>query len=159
MHSLNVFLSRKKSFRKLPKVIIHYRPKIHKPGLPLRPILASYRTPNYKLAKFLVPLLEPLTLNQYTLSSSEEFKSRILPQDTDLFMASFDVESLFTNIPVKETISIIINKLFPTESSLFNNFDRDHFKSLLELAMLDTAFIFNGNLFKQVEGMAMGSPL
>ena len=38
-------------------------PKIHKEGLPMRPILTSYETPNYRLAKYLVPLLEPLTKN------------------------------------------------------------------------------------------------
>ena len=43
--------------------ILYGLPKVHKPNVPLRPILASNRTPNYKLAKFLVPLLESLTSN------------------------------------------------------------------------------------------------
>ncbi|XP_066952240.1 uncharacterized protein [Macrobrachium rosenbergii] len=139
--------------------ILYGLPKVHKPDVPLRPILASYRTPNYKLAKFLVPLLESLTSNKYTVTNSEHFKQRILPQDSDLFMASFDVESLFTNIPVRETIDIILDKLFPTLDSSYHNFSRSHFKMFLELAVLDTAFIFNGVLFRQIEGMAMGSPL
>lgn len=139
--------------------ILYGLPKVHKPDVPLRPILASYRTPNYKLAKFLVPLLESLTSNKYTVTNSEHFKQRILPQDSDLFMASFDVESLFTNIPVRDPIDIILDKLFPTPDSSYHNFSRSHFKMFLELAVLDTAFIFNGVLFRQIEGMAMGSPL
>ena len=87
----------------------------------MRPILASYNTPNYKLAKFLVPLLEPLTKNEFTLSNSYLFKDKILSQDSSLLMASFDVESLFTNVPVGETIDIILSKLFPESDSIFNN--------------------------------------
>ena len=134
-------------------------PKIHKEGLPMRPILTSYETPNYKLAKYLVPLLEPLTKNEYYLSNSLKFKEAILPEDSDLFMASLDVESLFTNVPVAETIEIIINKIFTEPDTLFHNFNKTDFKKILELAVLDTPFLFNGIAYKQVDGMAMGSPL
>ena len=125
----------------------------------MRPILSSYSTPNYKLAKFLVPLLEPFTRNNYTVKNSLEFKEKIIVQDSDLFMVSLDIESLFTNIPVEETINIILNKIFIEPDFLFHNFTRTDFKQLLELAVQDTAFIFDGVAFKQAEGMAMGSPL
>ena len=134
-------------------------PKIHKEGLPMRPILTSCETPNYKLAKYLVPLLEPLTKNDYHLLNSLHFKEAILPQDSDLIMASLDVVSLFTNVPVEETIEIIINKIFTEPNATFHNFSKADFRKLLELAVLDTPFIFNGFAFKQIEGMAMGSPL
>ena len=38
--------------------------KIHKPNVPLRPILSSIGTAGYGLSKFFVPLLKPLTFNQ-----------------------------------------------------------------------------------------------
>ena len=139
--------------------ILYGLPKIHKNGCPLRPILASYDTPSYKIAKFLVPLLEPFTCNQYSLSNSYKFKEAVLPQDSDLHMASLDVESLFTNVPVEETIDIILDKIFTSPDVLFHNFNKNDFRKLLELAVLDTAFIFNGTSYRQIEGMAMGSPL
>ena len=139
--------------------VLYGSPKIHKANVPMRPILSSYKTPNYKLAKFLVPLLEPFTKNRYTLVNSREFKEKIVCQDSDLFMVSLDIESLFTNIPVEETINIILNKIFIEPDFLYHSFNRPQVKKLLELAVLDTVFIFNGNAFKQVEGMAMGSPL
>ena len=74
-------------------------------------------------------------------------------------MVSLDIESLFTNIPVEETINIILDKIFIEPDLLYHNFSRTNFKKLLELAVLDTAFVFNGNSFKQVEGICMGSPL
>ena len=47
--------------------ILYGLPKVHKTGCPLRPILSAIGTHNYNLAKFLVPALEPLTKNDYTL--------------------------------------------------------------------------------------------
>ena len=139
--------------------VMYGLPKIHKEGTPIRPILTSYDTPNYKLAKFLVPLLAPLTTNNYSIKNSEHFREKILPQDSDLFMTSLDVESLFTNVPVEETIQIILDKIFTSEDTIFNNFNMTDFRKLLELAVLDTAFVFNGKAYIQVDGMAMGSPL
>ena len=40
--------------------VLYGSPKIHKANVPMRPILSSYKTPNYKLAKFLVPLLRAI---------------------------------------------------------------------------------------------------
>ena len=86
--------------------------KIHKPlvnGFPkLRPILSALNTGTYKWAKFFVPLLRHLTSNQFTLKDSFEFAKIICEQDAGLFMASLDVDSLFTNVPLEETIHICL---------------------------------------------------
>ena len=74
-------------------------------------------------------------------------------------MVSFDVRSLFTNVPIYETIDIILKKLFPNDTTLVNGFDKQSFRKILELSVLDTHFIFDKKLYKQVDGMAMGSPL
>ena len=93
------------------------------------------------------------------MSKSSFFTQEILNQNPQSFMVSFDVESLFTNVPLSETIDIIINKLFPTQNSTFHSFNKKDFRKLLELSVNDTHFIFNGKIYKQVDGMAMGSPL
>ena len=139
--------------------ILYGLPKVHKNNVPLRPILAAYNAPNFNLAKFLVPILNKLTSNPYTLLNSATFIPQILRQNANSFMVSFDVQSLFTNVPLQETIDIILNKLFPTPDSIVNGFNRVNFEKLLELAVMNTNFIFNGKLYKQVDGMAMGSPL
>ena len=66
---------------------------------------------------------------------------------------------LFLCLAVEETIDIIMEKIFSEPNTIFHNFNATDFRKLLELAVLDTAFIFNGYVFKQVDGMAMGSPL
>ena len=74
-------------------------------------------------------------------------------------MVSLDVESLFTNVPVEETIEIILDKIFISPDTVFNNFNKTNFRKLLELAVLDTSFVFNDTAYKQIDGLSMGSPL
>ena len=91
---------------------------LHKPlqnGLPpFRLILAAISTPTYKLAKFLVPVLSDKTQNEFTVKDFVAFVDGILTQDKDLHMASLDVDTLFTNIPLDETIDICVKKVFQT---------------------------------------------
>ena len=120
----------------------------------------------------MVPVLTPLTINNFTVPSSFKFAKEIsnLSLDEGSVMASFDIKSLFTNIPLKETIEIIISKLFESgneyiDCSLNNNIDEIHtlkksdFRDLLEKAVLDMHFTFDGTIYKQIDGVAMGSPL
>ena len=87
--------------------ILYGLPKIHKKDTPLRPILSSIGTCGYKIAKFLVPILEPLTSNQFTIFYSS-FASEIshVKNNHGHVMASFDIKSLFTNTSLEETIDI-----------------------------------------------------
>ena len=59
--------------------------KVHKQLVdncpPFTPIMSAIRTPTYNLAKFLVPLLETITTNMYTVKNSFEFSKVIADQD------------------------------------------------------------------------------
>ena len=144
--------------------ILYGLPKIHKPDFSskfqYRPIFAAYNQPSYKIAKHLVPLLSDLTTNQYTVRNSEEFAQKIIStrHADEFFMASFDIESLFTNIPIQETIEICVNILFSNSSTVFG-FTKSIFKNFLELAVKNSFFIFNGKYYEQTEGLGMGLPL
>ena len=136
--------------------------KVHKQlvnGFPkLRPILSAINTPTYKIAQFLVNIMEPLTKDQYTVKDSFEFCNDIRIQNQTKFMASFDIDSLFTNIPLDETITICCNKLFESQN-LVEGLSKSQFRSLLELATKESFILFNGKYYKQIDGVAMGSPL
>ena len=140
--------------------ILYGLPKVHKPNIPLRPVVASYNTPSYNLAKFLVPFLVSITDCTYSLKNSYEFVNILnnfnFPQE--YFICSFDVTSLFTNIPLKETIDIAVSEMYKDGNS-FRNLTKNKFKSLLETACSDTYFIFNNELYLQLDGVAMGSPI
>ena len=73
-------------------------------------------------------------------------------------MASIDVDSLFTNIPLDGTINIIIEELF-SENETVHNLNKDYFKCLLTLATKESDFLFDGELYQQVDRVAMESPL
>ena len=73
-------------------------------------------------------------------------------------MGSLDVGSLFPNIPLDETIDICINQLCDNTDTI-EGFTKSELKQLLCLATKESYFIFNGFLYKQIDGVAMGSPL
>ena len=87
-----------------------------------------------------------------------EFPCNILNQNPNLFMTSLDVDSLFTNIPLDEIINIIIENVF-SENETVNNLIKDQFKCLSTLATKESYFLFDGQLYQQVDGVAMRSPL
>ena len=109
----------------------------------------------------MVPLLSPLATSDYTVNDVYSF-SKEIQERCDLnraLMVSLDIESLFTNVPVSETIDIILGKLFPQDSFTYHGFSRDDFSTLLKLAVEDSYFSFDNNLYRQIDGMSMGSPL
>jgi hypothetical protein len=72
-------------------------------------------------------------------------------------MVSFDVSSLFTNVPLEETIDICANALYQNNNDI--KLSKNNFKTLMEMSTSAIEFSFNGQMFKQVDGVAMGSPL
>ena len=136
--------------------------KIHKSLIDncpsLWPILSAIKTPPYNIAKNLAPNLESITTNKFTIKNSFEFAKDIIEQDSGLFMSSLDVESLFNNIPLEETINISCDTLFANEAKIYN-FSRNDFEKLLRIALQNNFFNFDGKIYKQTDGVAMGSPL
>ena len=72
-------------------------------------------------------------------------------------MISLDVTSLFTNIPLDETIDIAVQLLLDNDSNIGMN--RNELKKLFEFATSKSHFMFNDEFFDQIDGVAMGSPL
>ena len=91
-------------------------PKTHKSfdNLPsFRPIIDTTGTAYQPVTKYLSSLLNPLTHNEFQLRDSFDAVSRIHNIPSHLFsqgyrFVSFDVTSLFTNIPLRKTIINII---------------------------------------------------
>ena len=98
-------------------------------------------------------------MSPYKLLNSYDFLNRIKGQDPSHLMVSFDVVSLFTQLPLKETIDIIISRLFPNHDTIYHGFNSCDFRKALELCTCDSYFYFNGDVFRQLDGVAMGLPL
>ena len=106
-----------------------------------RPILLAISTPKYKLLplhiKFLAPLLIPLTLNEYKIEEG------LWNYDSNLTITSFDIESLFTNIPLLETIDLSVKLLF-NDKLIINGFTISGFHDLLTVTMFESLVLFDG---------------
>ena len=109
-----------------------------------RPIIDTTSTPYYNIGKFLSSLLQPLTHNDYNLKDSFDAVKRIRSVPPELFdgddqFVSFDVQSLFTNVPVKKTITIILDRFYYTK--LINTtLKKETMKTLLLDSRTKTAF-------------------
>ena len=73
-------------------------------------------------------------------------------------MCSLDVCSLFTNVPLDETIDIALDKLYSL-SDLPVTLPRAALQKLLEFATKKSHFLFDSQYYEQIDGVAMGSPL
>ena len=93
--------------------VMYGLPKVHKTGCPTRPIVSSIGAYNYKLAKFLVQLVQPLSKNEHSIKDTFTFAEWIqghrIPGNN--ILCSFDVSSLFTNVPLDQTIEICLDKI------------------------------------------------
>ena len=134
--------------------------KKHKVGNPLRPVVSSIGTSEYNLAQYLNEFLLPVIYNKYSISSNTELltslKSYTFTPNSRL--VSFDVQSLFTNIPLKESIEIAADYVYHSDNSHKPPFDRHIFTTLMHLAT-DGIFQFQDSFYKMTDGIAMGNPL
>ena len=72
-------------------------------------------------------------------------------------MCSLDVCSLFTNVPLDETIDIALDELYSLSDP--PTLPRSVLRKLLEFATKKSHFLFDGQYYDQIDGVAMGSPL
>ena len=102
--------------------IMYGSSKTHKPlvnSFPkLNSILSALNTGTYKCPNFFVLLLRYLTSNQFILKDSFEITKILGDQEAGLFISSLDIDSLFTKVPLAETINICVNELSKSNSSI-----------------------------------------
>ena len=74
------------------------------------------------------------------------------------FLCFFDNSSLFTNAPIDETTEICADALYRGHLDC-QPIPEDTFKELMLIATRGVEFSFNNQMYKQLAGVAMGSPL
>ena len=99
-----------------------------------------------------------LTTNKYTIKDSFTFAEELKSFDSKLVTASFDIELLFTKIPLQETIDLCVENLFQDRTHV-NNLSKDYFRELLTRTMSESLILFDQQFHKPHDGVAMGSPL
>ena len=95
------------------------------------------------------------------LRSSHEFLEKLqeINLNSNQVMVSFDVKSLFTNVPLQETIELFSNKIYDKNSNANHlPIKKKIFKKLLKLET-KKIFLYKDKLYQQIDGVSMGSPL
>uniref|UniRef100_A0A5S6QSR1 Reverse transcriptase domain-containing protein n=1 Tax=Trichuris muris TaxID=70415 RepID=A0A5S6QSR1_TRIMR len=139
-------------------------PKIHKEGIPLRPVVSSYKSLTNNLCTYLARMLKPLIGNRpsHTKNSTSfvnEIKS--IGIDNEDMLVSYDVKDLSTSIPLDMAYTIILEAL-SKDSSLnqrtkLNPF---HLVQLVKFCMEEGNFFqWRGKFYSQEKGAPMGSSL
>ena len=138
-------------------------PKIHKPGMPLRPIVSSIGGVTYHTSKEVARILKPLVgKSEHHVKNTQDFIESIkgIHLSEDQCMVSYDVKALFTSVPTNKACIIIRQRLEEDlELNQRTSLSIDDIISLLEFCITSTYFSFQGKFYEQVEGAAMGSPL
>ena len=144
----------------------HGLPKIHKQFQhlpPFRPIVDTTGSTHYGVGKYLSSLLNPLTTNQYTVKDSFDAAQRIKAIPKHLFengsmFVSFDVTSLFTNVPLKRTVDIIEDRIY-NSGLIDTKLSKRSLRKLIIDTCTKTVFSCNNKLYEQIDGVSMGSSL
>ena len=124
----------------------------------MRPIVSCIDTYNYKLAQYLGSLLSPHIPSNYATKDNFTFIEEIKQLNTyGKFLISFDVNSLFTNIPLEENINIAIDTIFKNYPNV--KFTRKELQKLLKITTSETHFVFNDAIYDQIDGISIDSPL
>ena len=143
--------------------LLYGLPKVHKPGVPLRPIVSFFSSLSYQLSKHLTKILAPLIGNSDShVLNSAEFSSFIVLKtlSPDEILVLFDVVSLFTNVPVSLAIDVARRRLQADDSlPSRTNLNVLELTQLLEFCHSATYLSFRGQVFQQIYGTAMGSPV
>ena len=128
--------------------------------LPSRPIISKFGTASYQLAKRLGTLLLSLRKNQYTINSTKSFMSFIKHQKVSNGhkIVSFDVASLFTNVPLDTTIEFILKRMHGN-NKINTSISKTEMEKLFPLYTEGVHFTFGGKIYVQTNGVAMSSPL
>ena len=117
-------------------------------------------TAEYYLAKYLDSFIKPNINTLHSVNSTSAFIGKLNDfqfSDSD-HLVSYDVSSLYTNVPLDESIELISNKVYSADSLATPPFPKKVFVQLLKFST-SGLFMYKNNLFRQVDGVAMGSPL
>ena len=132
--------------------------KVHKTDIPSRPVLSMPGSVYHPIAKVVTEWLNVVPECQINTSTKKIADSlKDVKLDEDEVMVSFDVSSLYTNVPVQEAIDVCADLLYSGDHQL-PPVDKETFKELLSLCTCNVVMKTHDGFYRQVDSLAMGSP-
>jgi hypothetical protein len=142
---------------------LYCTPKIHKPNTPLRPIVDYTDSIGYAVSRSLADILAPMIgKTEHHIENVKDLAKSLATEiikDTETFV-SFDVTSLFTKTPIPQALEIIRQRLVQDKTlKQRTNLTVEDIMQLLTFIAHTTYFKFQGQVYQQKFGTAMGSPV
>ena len=94
-------------------------------------------------------------INTSTKKIADKLSTIELEENEEII--SFDIVSLYTNVPVEEAIEVCTDLLYSGEHQL-PPVDKETFKELIRLCTCDVLMQTHDGFYRQTDGLAMGSP-
>ena len=138
----------------IPKVL--WAPQIHKPGVPLKPIISSRGSVTYETAKELANIIKPLVGRSPHDVQNKDFLENIkdIKLQPDECIMSYDVSALFTSIPIDPSIKTIKKHLEEDQDlSKRNSMTVEHIISLLKFCLRNRYFHSKAGIISRQRGL------
>ena len=135
----------------------HALPKIHKTPMGCRPIVSSINAPTTGLSKWLTHMLTPIaTQIQSYVRDSDTLQGEItqLTVETTDILYTFDVDNMYTSIPIEEALHAVRWFLTRMQHPLSNLLLYG-----LRIVLEYNFFTYGDSNWKQLRGLAMGTPV
>ena len=98
--------------------------------------------------------------SEYNIKSTKhciwKITKELIPAGYEILL--FDVKPLFTNVPLDQTIDVILSRTYD-QKELKTPITRSEMKEMLTLCTKNVDFTYNRKIFVQTNDVAMGSPL
>lgn len=137
---------------------MYFIKKLHKGQHEVRPIVSGTGGPTEKLSSFVDHWLKPLvpTISSYVRDSTH-FINMLEGHKfyRKCILVTIDVKSLYLNIPHDEGIDAASARLHNSSRSI--PFPRSVTEEMLNIILKQNSFEFNGTMYSQVRGTAMGT--
>ena len=132
--------------------------KVYKNAVPTRPVLSMPGSAYHKIALQLtewLAIVPECQINTSTKTIADSLSGITLEEDEEII--SFDVSSLYTNVPVYEAISECADLLYSGQHKI-PPIDKDTFIELMQLCTCNVQMLTHDGYYRQVDGLAMGVP-
>ena len=130
--------------------------------VPGRPIISQCSSPTMPIGHFVDHFLVPLVQKQHTyVRDTKDFINKIesLHLDSDTWLVTYDVTSMYTNMTATELVESAAKALTKLKQNdvEISIPDTDYLIKLLKILLENNEFEFNGHLYKQILGASMGA--
>jgi hypothetical protein len=139
-------------------------PKIHKPKLAGRPIVANHSFCLNQISRWVDIKLQPVVKccstilsNSDTLRKELDAANRSYSLNKYYSFITADVTSLYPNIPIDIGVNLVGQVL--SQVSIYDNETNSTILRGLKLVLDNSYLHFNGVVYHQIQGTAMGAPL